>query len=146
MRGPIPRARGPIVLSDHHGPTPLLHSELLRSSASGRSGARGHWLRVRGGGGGVGEPFGGLSLHWRAVRRRHDEEGWRRPEFGSGGALERLGEGEGWHRSGILGVLYIGRGDEVRGRGRKISGRRWVLNTDRFEIEKEREGRRSGAA
>jgi hypothetical protein len=80
------------------------------------------------------------------VRRRHDEEGWRRSELGSGGALERLGEGEGWRRSGILGVLYIGQGDEVRGRGRKISGRRWVFNTERFETEKEREGRRSGAA
>jgi hypothetical protein len=47
---------------------------------------------------------------------------------------------------GALGVLYIGRGDEVRGQGRKSGGRRWVFNTDRFEIEKEREGRRSGAA
>jgi hypothetical protein len=32
--------------------------------------------------------------------------------------------GEGWHGSGILRVLYIGRGDEVRGLGRKSGGRR----------------------
>jgi hypothetical protein len=32
-----------------------------RSSTSSRSGARGHRLRVRGGGGGVGEPVGGLT-------------------------------------------------------------------------------------
>jgi hypothetical protein len=47
---------------------------------------------------------------------------------------------------GPLGVLYIGQGDEVRGRGRKSGGRRWVFNTGRFETEKEREGRYSGAA
>jgi hypothetical protein len=47
---------------------------------------------------------------------------------------------------GALEVLYIGWGDEVRGRGRKSSGRRWVFNTGRFETEKVREGRRSGAA
>jgi hypothetical protein len=47
---------------------------------------------------------------------------------------------------GPLGVLYIGRGDEVRGRGRKSGGRRWVFNTSRFETEKEREGRCLGAA
>jgi hypothetical protein len=47
---------------------------------------------------------------------------------------------------GALGVLFIGRGDEVRGQGRKSGDRRWVFNTDRFETEKEREGRRSGAA
>jgi hypothetical protein len=47
---------------------------------------------------------------------------------------------------GALGVLYIGRGDEVRGRGRKSGDRRWVFSTDYFETEKEREGRRSGAA
>jgi hypothetical protein len=47
---------------------------------------------------------------------------------------------------GALGVLYIGRGDEVRGRGRKSGGRQWVFNTGRFETEKEREGRHSGAA
>jgi hypothetical protein len=47
---------------------------------------------------------------------------------------------------GALGVLYIGRGDEVRGLERKSSGRRWVFNTSRFETEKKREGRRSGAA
>jgi hypothetical protein len=47
---------------------------------------------------------------------------------------------------GALGVLYIGRGDEVRGRGRKSGGRRWVFNTGRLETEKGREGRRSGAA
>jgi hypothetical protein len=47
---------------------------------------------------------------------------------------------------GALGVLYIGRGDEVRGQRRKSGGRRWVFNTGRFETEKEREGRRSGAA
>jgi hypothetical protein len=35
--------------------------------------------------------------------------------------------GEGWHGSGILGVLYIGRGNEVRGRGRKSGGQRWEL-------------------
>jgi hypothetical protein len=34
---------------------------------------------------------------------------------------------------GVLGVLYIGRGDEVRDRGRKSGGRRWVFNTGRFE-------------
>jgi hypothetical protein len=28
------------------------------------------------------------------MRRQHDEEGWRRPEFSGGGALERPGEGE----------------------------------------------------
>jgi hypothetical protein len=61
MRGPIPRARGPVVLSIHHGPVPLLCSELPWSSASGHSGARGHRLRVRGGGGGAREPFGGLT-------------------------------------------------------------------------------------
>jgi hypothetical protein len=43
-------------------------------------------------------------------------------------------------------VLYVGWGDEVRGRGRKSGGRRWVFYTGYFEIEKEREGRRSGAA
>jgi hypothetical protein len=48
--------------------------------------------------------------------------------------------------AGALGVLYIGRGDEVRGRGRKSGGRRWVFNIGRFETEKEREGRRSGTA
>jgi hypothetical protein len=58
----------------------------------------------------------------------------------------RGGAGEGWHGSGILGVLYIGQGDEVRGRGRKSGGRRWVFNTDHFETEKEREGKCSGAA
>jgi hypothetical protein len=58
----------------------------------------------------------------------------------------RGGAGEGWHGSGILRVLYIGRGNEVRGRGRKSGDRWWVFNTDRFETEKEREGRRSGAA
>jgi hypothetical protein len=47
---------------------------------------------------------------------------------------------------GALGVLYIGRGDEVRGRGSKSGGRRWVFNTGHLETEKEREGRRSGAA
>jgi hypothetical protein len=47
---------------------------------------------------------------------------------------------------GALWVLYIGQGDELRGRGRKSGGRRWVFNTDHFETEKEREGRRSGAA
>jgi hypothetical protein len=47
---------------------------------------------------------------------------------------------------GILGVLYMGRSDEVRGRGRKSGDRQWVFNTGRFETEKEREGRRSGAA
>jgi hypothetical protein len=47
---------------------------------------------------------------------------------------------------GALGVLYIGRGEEVMGRGRKNGGRRWVFNTDHFEAEKEREGRRSGTA
>jgi hypothetical protein len=47
---------------------------------------------------------------------------------------------------GALGVLYIGRGDEVRGRGRKSGGRRWVFNTGHFETEKGWEGRRSGAA
>jgi hypothetical protein len=47
---------------------------------------------------------------------------------------------------GALGVLYIGWGEEVRGRGRKSGGRQWVFNTSRFETEKEREGRRSGAA
>jgi hypothetical protein len=52
---------GPAALSVYHGPTPLLRSELPGSSASGRSRARGHQLRVRGGGGGVGEPFGGLT-------------------------------------------------------------------------------------
>jgi hypothetical protein len=46
--------------------------------------------------------------------------------------------GRGWHGSGILRVLYIGQGNEVRGRGRKSGGRWWVLNTGRFEIEKER--------
>jgi hypothetical protein len=55
MRGPIPRARGPVVLSVPHGPAPLLRSELLRSPAFGRSRARGLRLRVQGGGGGVGE-------------------------------------------------------------------------------------------
>jgi hypothetical protein len=35
--------------------------------------------------------------------------------------------GEGWHGSGNLRVLYIGRGDEVRGRGRKSGDRRWEL-------------------
>jgi hypothetical protein len=39
----------------------------------------------------------------------------------------RGGAGEGWHGLGIHGVLYIGRGDEVRGRGRKSGGRRWEL-------------------
>jgi hypothetical protein len=48
--------------------------------------------------------------------------------------------GRGWHGSGILRVLYIGQGNEVRGRGRKSGGRWWVLNTGRFEIEKERGG------
>jgi hypothetical protein len=47
---------------------------------------------------------------------------------------------------GALGVLYIGRGDEVRGQGKKSGGRRWVFNTSHFETEKEREGRHSGAA
>jgi hypothetical protein len=47
---------------------------------------------------------------------------------------------------GALGVLYIGRGDEVRGRGRKSADRRWVFNTGHFETEKEREGRCLGAA
>jgi hypothetical protein len=47
---------------------------------------------------------------------------------------------------GALGVLYICRGDEVRGQGRKSGGRRWVFNTGRFETEKEREGRHLGAA
>jgi hypothetical protein len=47
---------------------------------------------------------------------------------------------------GALGVLYIGRGDEVRGRGRKSGDRRCVFSTDCFETEKEREGRRSDAA
>jgi hypothetical protein len=47
---------------------------------------------------------------------------------------------------GALGVLYIGRGDEVRARGRKRGGRRWVFNTGHFETKKEREGRCSGAA
>jgi hypothetical protein len=47
---------------------------------------------------------------------------------------------------GTLGVLYIGRGEEVSCRGRKSGGRRWVFNTGRSETEKEREGRRSGAA
>jgi hypothetical protein len=61
MCGPIPRACGPGVLSVHHGPAPLLHLKLLRSSASGRSGARGHRLTVQGGGRGFGEPFGGLT-------------------------------------------------------------------------------------
>jgi hypothetical protein len=28
------------------------------------------------------------------MRRRHDGEGWRWPELGGGGVLERLGEGE----------------------------------------------------
>jgi hypothetical protein len=35
--------------------------------------------------------------------------------------------GEGWHGSGNLRVLYIGRGDEVRGRGRKSGDRLWEL-------------------
>jgi hypothetical protein len=47
---------------------------------------------------------------------------------------------------GALGVLYIGRGDEVRGRGRKRGGRWWVFNTGRFAIEKERDGIPSGSA
>jgi hypothetical protein len=47
---------------------------------------------------------------------------------------------------GDLEVLYIGRGNEVRVRGRKSGGRRWVFNTGHFETEKEREGRRSGTA
>jgi hypothetical protein len=46
---------------------------------------------------------------------------------------------------GALRVLYIGRGDEVRGQGRKSGGRRCVFNTSRFETEKERERRHSGA-
>jgi hypothetical protein len=50
-----------------------------------------------------------------------------RLELDGGGALKGSGEGEGWHGSGILGVLYIGRGDEVRGRGRKSGGQRWEL-------------------
>jgi hypothetical protein len=52
---------GPAVLLVHHGPTPLLRSELPESSASGQFEARGHRLRVPGGEGGVGEPFGGLT-------------------------------------------------------------------------------------
>jgi hypothetical protein len=58
----------------------------------------------------------------------------------------RGGAGEGWHGSGILGVLYIGQGDEVRSRGRKSGDQQWVLNTVRFETEKEREGRCLGTA
>jgi hypothetical protein len=46
---------------------------------------------------------------------------------------------------GALGVLYISPGDEVRGWGRKSSGRKWIFITGRFETEKEREGRCSGA-
>jgi hypothetical protein len=61
MRVPIPQACGPVVLLVHHGPAPLLRLELLRSSASGRFGARGHRPRVRGHSGGVREPFGGLT-------------------------------------------------------------------------------------
>jgi hypothetical protein len=38
-------------------------------------------------------------------------------EAGRGGAGER------WHGLGILGVLYMGRGDEVRGRRRKSGDR-----------------------
>jgi hypothetical protein len=33
---------------------------------------------------------------------------------------------------GALRVLYIGWGDEVRGRGRKSGSRWWVFNTGRF--------------
>jgi hypothetical protein len=58
----------------------------------------------------------------------------------------RGGAGERWHGLGILGVLYMGQSDEVRGRGRKSGDRQWVFNTGRFETEKEREGRRLGAA
>jgi hypothetical protein len=47
---------------------------------------------------------------------------------------------------GSLGVLYIGWGDEVRGQGRKTSGRWWVFNTGHFKAEKVREGRCSGTA
>jgi hypothetical protein len=61
-----------------------------------------------------------------------------------GAGRGRGGAGEGWHGSGILRVLYIGQGDEVRGRGRKSGGRRWVFSTGCFETEKEREGRCSG--
>jgi hypothetical protein len=56
-----------------------------------------------------------------------------------GGALERPGEGEGWHGSRILGVLYIGQGDEVRGRGRKSSSRRWELGRRLFMVPLEGE-------
>jgi hypothetical protein len=71
------------VLSVHHGPAPLLRLELLRSSAFGRSRARGHRLRVRGGGGGVGEPAGdeeaarqrGVAVVVRARQARPSEQG-----------------------------------------------------------------------
>jgi hypothetical protein len=47
---------------------------------------------------------------------------------------------------GALEVLYLGWGDEVRGQGKKSSGRWWVFNTGHFEARKERDGRRLGTA
>jgi hypothetical protein len=53
--------------------------------------------------------------------------------------IGRGGAGEGWHGSGILGVLYIGRGDEVRGRERKsggVSGRGWKCSGRQWELSR----------
>jgi hypothetical protein len=57
------------------------------------------------------------------MRRRHDGEGWRWPELGGGGVLERLGEGEGWNGSGILEVAFIGARVDTGGAAGERKGR-----------------------
>jgi hypothetical protein len=47
---------------------------------------------------------------------------------------------------GALEVLYLGWGDEVRGQGKKSSGRWWFFNTGHFKARKERDGRCLGDA
>jgi hypothetical protein len=60
------------------------------------------------------------------VRRRHDGEGWRRPELSGGSTLERPGEGEeererGGMVRGSSGSFYRGQGGHWRG-GRREEG------------------------
>jgi hypothetical protein len=95
----------------------------LRPLRGSRSLAKGAGRRWRGRG----------TLWWPHLAPTGDEEATRRRGVAEAGARRwghnrearrGRGAGEGWHGSVILEVLYIGRGDEVRGRARKSGGRR----------------------
>jgi hypothetical protein len=114
----------------------------LRSLRGSRSPAKGAGRQGRGQG----------TIWWPHLAPVGGEEATRRRGVAAAGARwwgrsREAGRGRGGAReAGILGLLYIGQGDEVKGQGRKSGGRRWVFITGRFETEKEREGRCSCTA